>query len=264
MTSIQKVIFIGAGNVSSHIANALSKTTIDVLAIYSRTKGNASVLAKQSNSHWGDFSNIKLFDADLVIVSVPDKALIDVLKLIPKSNAMVVHTSGSIDINILKMFKRTGVFYPLQTFSKNKSLNFSLVPIMLESHTDDDLALLEKLAKHLTEKTYHITSAQRKKIHIAAVFANNFSNYLFHIASDLLAKDDIPFEVIQPLIAETAEKLNELNPYEAQTGPAVRSDEETIQNHLQDLDDFPDYQAVYKLLSQQISNSRKTKNYVKL
>ena len=258
MTSIQKVIFIGAGNVSTHIANALSDAKIDVLAIYSQSKENAGKLVRQPNTHWDDFSNIKLFDADLIIVSIPDNALIEVLKQIPDTNAMVVHTSGSIDINILDSFDRTGVFYPLQTFSKTKTLDFSTIPMMLESKSDNDLSLLKELAKRITTKVYHINSTQRKKIHIAAIFANNFSNYLFHIASDLLAKDDIPFEVIQPLIAETAKKLKNLSPFEAQTGPAVRRDKETIENHLNDLNDFPDYQEIYKLMSQQISKSRKT------
>lgn len=258
MASIQKVIFIGAGNVSTHIANALFDAKIDVIAIYSQSKENAAKLTRQSNSHWDDFSNIKLFDADLIIISVPDKVLIDVLNQTPDTMALVVHTSGSIDINILRKFDRAGIFYPLQTFSKTKAVDFSTIPMMLESKSDIDLALLDELAKRISTKVYHINSAQRKKIHIAAVFANNFSNYLFHIASDLLAKDNIPFEVIQPLIAETAKKLNTLSPFEAQTGPAARKDEETIENHLNDLNDFPDYQEIYKLLSQRISNSRKT------
>jgi len=259
MTSIQKVILIGAGNVSTHIANALFETKIKVLAIYSKTKENAHALAIKSDTHWDDFSNIYTFDADLIIISVPDRALEDVLKQIPQNKALIVHTSGSINMTTLDMFERIGVFYPLQTFSKDKKILFSSIPIMIESNSKDDLVLLEEMARLLTKKVYHINSHQRKKIHIAAVFANNFSNSLFLIAADLLSKENIPFEVIQPLIAETADKLKELHPYDAQTGPALRNDQETIQEHLSNLNETPDYQELYKLLSQQITQSRKTK-----
>ena len=156
-----------------------------------------------------------------------------------------------------KLGKRIGVFYPLQTFSKDKEVDFSKIPMMVEANTNEDMENLEKLAQNLSTKVFRITSAQRKKIHIAAVFSSNFTNYLYHIAEDLLTKDNIPFEVIQPLIAETTEKIKHLKPYHAQTGPAVRNDVETITSHLQDLEAIPEYHEIYKLLSHHIIKSRK-------
>lgn len=259
MASIKNIVFIGAGKVGTHLANALFNASINIAGIYSQNKENAFLLAQKYHSQWGDFTSIKTYDAELIIVSVPDNALTTVLKQIPQSNAIIVHTSGSIDMDVLNMFERTGIFYPLQTFSKDKKVSFSSIPILIESKRKNDLVLLKKLAELLTKKVYHINSSQRKKIHIAAVFANNFSNYLFHIAANLLEKEDIPFEIIQPLIAETADKLKELHPYDAQTGPALRNDQKTTEDHLNYLNETPDYQEIYKLLSHQITQSRKTK-----
>ncbi len=259
MASIKNIVFIGAGKVGTHLAEALFDAHIHIAGIYSQNKENAYLLAQKYQSEWGDLASIKTHDTDLIIVSVPDNALKEVLKQIPQTNALIVHTSGSINMNALNMFERTGIFYPLQTFSKDKKVDFSTIPLMIESHHQDDLVLLEELATLITKKVYHINSYQRKKIHIAAVFANNFSNSLFLIAADLLAKENIPFEVIQPLIAETADKLKELHPYDAQTGPALRNDQKTIEEHLNSLNETPEYQEIYKLLSQQITQSRKTK-----
>jgi len=256
MHRIKKVVFIGSGNVATHLAQAAINAGLEILGIYSRKSETASVLAKKHHAKWGNLSEIDINIADIIIISVPDNAMNDVLMHIPQTNILTVHTSGSMDINILTG-ARVGVFYPLQTFSKSKKLNYRNIPIMLEAKQEEDVLLLEQLAQSISDKVYQINSTQRKKIHIAAIFSSNFTNYLFHIAADLLSKEDIPFGVIQPLIEETVEKLKELHPYHAQTGPAVRNDQETISRHLQELIEIPEYHEIYKIMSEHIIKSRK-------
>ncbi len=258
MSEIKKIAFIGSGNVASHLAKALVNKGLSITGIYGRNPESTKDLASLFNAKHGTADHIDVSENDLIIISVPDNAIEEVIKQLPIGNAFFTHTSGSLDINILnKLGKRTGVFYPLQTFSKEKEVNFEKIPMMVEAQTKEDLNSLEKLAQVLSPKVFRISSAQRKKIHIAAVFSSNFTNYLYHIAEDLLAKDNIPFEVIQPLIAETTDKIQHLKPFHAQTGPAVRNDLETISSHLEDLEAIPEYHEIYKLLSHHIIKSRK-------
>ena len=257
MSIIKNVVFVGSGNVATHLAQAVDQAGLNILGFYSRKSESASLLAKVYGANWGDLNEIKSM-ADLIIISVPDHAIKSVIDHLPESQALIVHTSGSVNMDILrKTSNRIGVFYPLQTFSKKKKLSYSNMPIMIEASQIKDIVALENLANLITQKVYRINSAQRKKIHIAAVFSSNFTNYLFHIAADLLNKEDIPFDVIQPLIAETVEKLKELHPYHAQTGPAVRNDHQTMDSHLEDLKEIPEYHKIYKLMSHHIIKSRK-------
>ncbi len=205
----------------------------------------------------GNWKELKACEADLIVISVPDNAFEEVIKLIPFCDTIVAHTSGSLPMELLNNLScRPAVFYPLQTFSKDKEIDFKHIPIMLESRDIADTILLENLANKISSKVFRFNSLQRKKIHIAAVFSSNFVNYLFHIAEDLLNREEIPFEVIQPLIEETIEKIKKLSPFDAQTGPAVRGDLETIKNHLDDLKDIPEYYEIYQLLSHHIIKSR--------
>ncbi|NPD44297.1 MULTISPECIES: Rossmann-like and DUF2520 domain-containing protein [unclassified Lentimicrobium] len=258
MSEIKKIAFIGSGNVASHMAKSFTDKGFTITGIYGRNLITAQALAAFTNSKWGAISDINFEEHDLVIISVPDNAIAEIINILPHSNTLIAHTSGSMEMEVLNKFgKRIGVFYPLQTFSKEKEVDFSKIPMMVEAKTDEDLVILEKLAQNLSLKVFRITSAQRKKIHIAAVFSSNFTNYLYHIAEDLLTQDNIPFEVIQPLIEETTDKIQHLKPYHAQTGPAVRNDLETISSHLQDLESIPEYHEIYKLLSHHIIKSRK-------
>ena len=257
MSFIRNIVFVGSGNVATHLAQAVDTAGLNILGFYSRKSESASLLANKYDVNWGGLNDVNT-EADLIIVSVPDHAIKNVIEQLPETKALVVHTSGSINMDILKKASsRIGVFYPLQTFSKKKKLSYSNIPIMIEAVQKDDEDSLENLARLITKKVYRINSAQRKKIHIAAVFSSNFTNYLFHIAADLLEKEDIPFDVIQPLIAETVEKLKELHPYHAQTGPAVRNDHQTMDSHLEDLKEIPEYHEIYKLMSHHIIKSRK-------
>lgn len=257
MAEIKNIAFVGSGNVATHLAKVFFNTNIKIVGFYGRNLKSAKTLADQFKTVYGRLEEIKACSADLIIVSVPDKAMEEVLKFVPTCNAILAHTSGSIPLSTLDHFTdHPAVFYPLQTFSKAKMINFSEVPIMLEAKVESDLIKLEKLASDVSAKVFRINSDQRKKIHIAAIFSSNFTNYLFQISEDLLRREEVPFEVIWPLIDETVNKIKELPPFEAQTGPSVRRDMETINSHINDLKEIPEYQEIYKLFSNHIIKSR--------
>jgi len=169
-----------------------------------------------------------------------------------------VHTAGCIPMNEFEGFTtKFGVFYPLQTFSKKKSVDFSQVPICIEANNVEVQDKLVEIANLLSTKIYHINSDQRKRLHLAAVFASNFTNYMYDIASEILEDSGFLFDIIQPLVAETADKVMTLKPYDAQTGPAVRMDEKTIAKHLSMLNSRPDLKKIYKLLTNDIHDRHK-------
>ncbi|WP_026777712.1 Rossmann-like and DUF2520 domain-containing protein [Polaribacter sp. Hel_I_88] len=226
------ILIVGKGNVATHLYNAfLNVDEIAVTQISSR-----------------DLTNIP--KATITIIAVSDDAIAKVSSKI--TNNFVVHTSGSVALNDLKNIKRKGVFYMLQTFSKDKKVDFKEVPFCLEAENKEDYQQLEFLAKSIGKKIYEISSEQRKTLHVAAVFVNNFTNHLFKIGNDICNTNNIPFEILHPLIKETVLKIEELSPENAQTGPAVRNDKKTIKNHLNLLD--KNQQKIYKILTKSIQN----------
>lgn len=246
-----KVVIIGGGNVATHLVKAFSKTKeISLVQLYARNHEQIAHL-----KHYTSITNKidLLADADIYIIAVSDDAITEVSSKINQKNSLVVHTSGSASLNSLKNNGRKGIFYLLQSFSKDKIVDFSAIPFCLEAENKNDLILLEKLANSIGKKIYHINSEQRKRLHVAAVFVNNFTNHMYKIGSDICSKHKVPFEVLLPLIQETAKKIIELTPEEAQTGPAKRNDKKTIQNHLELLD-F-EQQEIYKLITKSIQNN---------
>ncbi|MES2811620.1 MAG: Rossmann-like and DUF2520 domain-containing protein [Bacteroidota bacterium] len=248
------VVIIGSGNVAQHLISAFAKSgTVEIIQVYSRnlaTEIKNFDVSKVTN----DFSLLK--EADLYIISVTDTAVTNVSNQIPFENKLVVHTSGSVAISGLNNKNRRGVFYPLQTFTKNKSVDFSEIPICLEAENEADYRLLEKVGKSISEKTFNINSEQRKALHVAAVFACNFSNHLYEIGNKICDENNVPFEILQPLIIETANKIKTLSPSEAQTGPAKRNDTQTINAHLNFLQDETQ-KEIYKILTKSIIDNGK-------
>jgi predicted short-subunit dehydrogenase-like oxidoreductase (DUF2520 family) len=249
-----KVSIIGSGNVAQHLIKAFSKSTeIELVQVFSRQK--------ESVSHLLDLDKITddfnaLAEANLFIIAVSDDAISDVSKQIPFENQLVVHTSGSVSLNSLDNKNRKGVFYPLQTFTKNKAVDFKIIPLCLESENDADFQLLEKVAQSISDKVFAISSEQRKALHVAAVFVNNFVNHLYQIGNDICTENQVPFEILKPLIQETSEKVMTLSPKEAQTGPAKRNDTDTINAHSSFLTD-ENQKNIYKILTQSIQNNVK-------
>lgn len=255
-----KAIFIGSGNLATQLATALKEKGITISQIYSRTSSNAAALAdKLGASFTSDPSEIDE-DADIYFYALKDNSLASFLKETHLPDAMHVHTSGSVSLSVFRdSTMHYGVFYPLQTFSKNKSVDFSKIPICIEASNSDMQEELLGLAHLLTDKTYIINSDQRKILHLAAVFACNFSNYMYDIASEILSDVGFGFDILKPLIEETANKVQTLNPYDAQTGPAVRYDKNVIDKHLTMLKRYPNYKKVYKELSKAIYERHKKK-----
>ena len=249
------VVFIGAGNLATNLAKALYYKGFRIVQVYSRTEESARTLAQAVEAAYTtDLSSVAA-DARLYIVSLKDAAFVQLLPEIVagKENALWVHTAGSIPMDVWAgKVNRYGVFYPMQTFSKQREVNFQEVPFFVEAKRPEDVELLKAVAATLSEKVYEASSEQRKSLHLAAVFICNFTNHMYALAADLLEKYNLPFDVMLPLIDETARKVHELAPRDAQTGPAVRYDENVMNNHLAMLVDSPALQEIYKLMSKSI------------
>lgn len=257
------VVFIGAGNLATNLAKALYRKGFRIVQVYSRTRESAETLASLVNAGWtirlSEVVNLKA----VYIVSLKDDALPKLLPRITagKEEGVFAHTSGSLPLDIWQNYtEHGGVLYPLQTFSKQHEVDFKEIPFFVEAFLPEDEELLKGIASVLSEKVMAATSEQRRNLHIAAVFACNFTNHMYALAADLLESHGLPFEVILPLIDETARKVHKMKPEEAQTGPAVRYDGNIINKHLAMLEDEPSAQDIYRMLTQSIFlKSRKTK-----
>ena len=256
-----KVIFIGSGNLATQLGLALQSKGIIISQVYSRTKANAKILAELLNADYTNEISEIYQHADVYIYALKDSFLSNFLnKFEFPQEAIHIHTAGSIQMEHFDGFTyKYGVFYPLQTFSKNKPVDFGDIPICIEASDDNVKQELMKLGYLLTTKVYYVNSEQRKQIHLAAVFACNFSNYMYDIASEIVGKAGIGFDILQPLIAETANKIKTLTPYEAQTGPSVRYDKKTIKAHLSMLKNAPRFRSIYEDISMNIHNRHKCK-----
>ena len=245
------VVLLGAGNVGTHLYRALHKANnIRLVQWYNRSSGGVNVANNQVNMT-NDLNCVA--EADLYLVAVTDSALPEISQAIGQRKGVIAHTAGSISMNELNDHENHGVFYPLQTFSKQKQLDFSQIPLCLEANSEENLALLKKVAGALGGPIHLINSSQRKALHIAAVFVNNFVNHLYTIGSELCEEQQLPFDVLLPLIQETANKINSLAPQEAQTGPAKRGDKIILNEHLKQLNN-PKQREIYTLLSAAIQH----------
>ena len=248
-----KIVFIGSGNLATQLAVALAERQYPILQIYSRTENAAALLAEKVKCSYtiniGDLDK----NADIYICALKDDVLPEVLSHASLENKLVIHTAGSLPMDVLSPFtSRYGVFYPLQTFSKNKRVDFSKIPVFVESNNDDDLQIIKSLAGSISGAVYEASSAQRQALHLAAVFACNFVNHFYAIAAGLVEKSDFPFHILLPLIVETAGKIQTITPREAQTGPAIRDDRKVIDKHLNLLETDKTTQQLYKLISEHI------------
>ncbi|MDT0678246.1 Rossmann-like and DUF2520 domain-containing protein [Autumnicola musiva] len=243
-----KVVILGAGNVAFHLFRAFQHTKeIDVVQVYNHRPEKLSDFTETNTTT----SLSELKKAQIYIFSLKDDAIAEVAKKLKDSRSLYLHTSGGLPITVLSKFENFGVFYPLQTFSTKRKVEFRKIPLCLESSSEENLQELKKLGASISENLYEINSEQRRALHAAAVFVNNFTNHLYHLGAEICEKNQVPFNILQPLIAETAAKIKELSPEQAQTGPALRNDKKTIQTHLKLLNQ--DQTEVYKLLTQSIT-----------
>jgi len=257
-----RISFMGAGRVAHHLAHVLSQHH-QIVQIYSRTLATAQTLAIQVNAT--ATTNIEELnpEIDLVIIAVSDQAIASVISNVHQQlpKVLIVHTSGSTDIEVLaQIHARAGVFYPLQTFSLDRDIPWLDTPIFVEAKSEYDLVLLAELANQLSTRVYSYTSAQRLSLHLAAVFACNFTNYCYDMAKQIVDAQHVDFSLLYPLILETANKALHNDPKQMQTGPAMRGDQNILKMHEQMLQKAQreDLKNIYHLISQQILQSHET------
>lgn len=252
MNSIKTVSIIGSGNVATTLAVNLLNVEIDIVDIYSRNMKSAKLLADKSNAnHISSLEHISL-NSDLYIIAISDDNIGDVVQELPNLKGIVTHTSGSQPMNLLARFENHGIFYPLQTITSSKPIKLTKVPICIESNNNLSLEKLLNLGNCISTLIVKLDSKQRLYLHLTAVMVNNFSNFLYGMAHEILEDKNIDFKLLLPLINETAKKVVDDKPHELQTGPARRNDQETIEKHLELLEEFPEYQTIYELLSKKI------------
>ena len=252
-----KISIIGAGNLATNLANALHKAGHEIIEVYNRTLENATQLAgmvdAQSVGNLRDLSP----RADMFIVSVKDDVVFDMASQLAKymPNALIVHTAGALDIDVIPS-KRRGVLYPLQTFSKQRLVDFSEIPLFIEAGSHKELDAIIGVARSISNKVLEINGQKRQTLHLAAVFCCNFVNHCAAISQLILSRNGIPFEVMLPLINETCEKMNDCLPTEAQTGPARRNDVNVMSGHVDLLNKMNEHEwaDLYELLSKSIQN----------
>lgn len=247
------IVLIGAGNLATRLGLRLQECEHRIVQVYSRTEKSARELAEKLSTDWTTHSADISPEGQLYLVSVSDKAVEPLLSGIQFGGGLVAHTAGSLSMDVLKPFATNhGVFYPLQTFSKSREVDFTQIPICVEASNSKSLDILRKLGNSISDDVREVDSTQRRQLHLSAVFVCNFVNHLYAIGGELLKEQGINFDILKPLIAETAAKALEFSPKEVQTGPAVRFDRNVIDRHMDMLKENPQWNNIYKLLSESI------------
>lgn len=261
MSKIKKITIIGAGCVGNFLSDELIKFGYEIIEVVSRSKAYAIELAERVGAQWTtDFNNINL-ESDLYILSVRDDAIQEIATKIDLGDKFLVHTSGSVPIKVLENSSNNyGVLYPLQTILKDRKLDITEIPFFVEANNETALKIIEEFAQSISRNVNRFDSAKRKVIHLAAVFASNFTNYLLKISKEILEKEEIDFAILEPLVFESIKKAFEIGPIKSQTGPAKRGDKEVIEKHIEMLDNM-EWKKIYTLLSDRIFEE--FKNYPK-
>lgn len=254
-----KITIIGSGNVAWHLSQALKLSACNIIQVYSRNIVNAEKLANiLSSDYISDFHKLNK-KSDLYIISISDNALLEICKnelLREKiNNNLVVHTAGGVNMGIIENLSHNfGVFYPLQTFSKKKRVDFSDIPICIEANKKNNENILKNIASEISNDVRIVNSEQRQYIHLAAVFACNFTNHFYSVAENILTDNNIDFNILLPLIKETTDKIEKFSPASVQTGPAHRNDQIILKKHVDLLKNYPDLQKIYSFVSENILN----------
>ena len=270
-----KIVLIGAGNLATHLGKALHAAGHDMVQVFSRTMQSAETLASLLDAEpLTDIAQVR-DDADVYIFSVKDSALVQLVAQLCRHEAdglgedgavnalrkakkgeherVFLHTAGSMPMSVFKgMAQHYGVLYPMQTFSKQREVDFSIIPCFVEANDEFAQKQIEGLAREISGRVYQLSSEDRKYLHLSAVFACNFANHCYVISQELLEEHGIPFDVMLPLINETAAKVHEMKPKDAQTGPAVRYDENVIGKQSKLLENHPHFKKVYDSMSKSI------------
>lgn len=248
---MSSIVILGAGNVAFHLTRALIENTCNVRQIFNRTLEHAREIGEANRITYTDkISEIE--KADIYIIASADSGIEEFSHYIPYDDVLVVHTSGSSPMSVLKGDYRKGVFYPLQTFSKERTMRYDNIPFFIEAENPEDLSKLNDLGNRISNEVHELNFASRMQVHMTGVWANNFVNHLYYIAGNICEQNNVPFDVLLPLIQETANKVIEMNPKDAQTGPAKRGDQVIIDRHLEALQDDSRLLQIYQILTDSI------------
>ena len=254
---LPKIIIIGAGNVGYHLGTSFHKNGIPVVQVFSRKKTKAKKLSDKIGCAYTTSVSKLEKDADIYIIAVKDDAIEIVAKSLQKigiEKGIVTHTSGSVATSILSpYFENYGSFYPLQTFSIKKAVDFKKIPICIDGGSNQTVRKLKQLAKKISSNIHEVNDEKRAMLHVAAVFVCNFVNHIYQIGDELCTTNNLPFDILKPLIDETASKVQTIDPEKAQTGPAIRGDKKTIKKQMKYLQQFPEFKKVYSLLTKSIN-----------
>jgi len=247
-----KIVILGAGNVATHLFKAFNKSKeLSVNQWYNRSIKSLQPF-KNKVEICDDISTLK--EADIYILAVSDDAVAELSKALPFENKLVAHTSGSVNIHDLDKKHRRAVFYPLQTFSKDVDMDFKNVPFCIEALEKNDTIMLKFIADAIGSTSQKVNSVQRQVLHLAAVFVNNFTNQLYRLGHEISDAKNVNFDILKPLILETAKKVQTVSPFNAQTGPALRRDKRTIKRHLKLLESDL-HKEIYELLTESIQKT---------
>ena len=253
------IVMIGSGRLATQLVVALKAAGHQLLQVFSPTAAHAQALAKRVGAEAVTTVDALRSDADVYFLAVKDSVLPSLIPEVCKGreDALFLHTAGSLSKDLFQGYaKHYGVFYPMQTFSKERDVDFRKIPVFLEADSAATLQTMKSLATSISELVYELSSEDRRYLHLAAVFACNFVNHCYTLSAEVLEKVHLPFKVMLPLIDETARKVHELSPVAAQTGPAVREDGNVMEAQKRLLDDDPRMQEIYQLMSESIIKNK--------
>jgi predicted short-subunit dehydrogenase-like oxidoreductase (DUF2520 family) len=253
-----RIVLLGTGNLATRLGIALHAKNAEIVQVYGRTGSSASNLAEKLGC--SPTTSLKEIDttAEIYILAVSDGAIAEIASNIPIGNRLIVHTAGSIDMDVFAPYSDNyGVFYPLQTLSRDREVDFSLVPVCIEANHSSNLEKLNQLASLLSDTVIRMDSEHRRHLHLAAVFVCNFVNHFYTIGEKLLQETQLDFDLLKPIILETANKAMQYSPLNVQTGPAIRGDKHILVQHLKMLAQHPEWQRLYEMVSEDIMVNRR-------
>jgi predicted short-subunit dehydrogenase-like oxidoreductase (DUF2520 family) len=260
LPSIETIVIIGSGNVATHFSRAIKKAGKKIIQIYSKHPKSAKQLSKEYGAESVSSLNDLRKDADLYLLAVTDNAIEEVALSLELKNRLIVHTAGSVSDDVLKKSTPNyGVIYPLQTFSANIPVEWKKIPVFIEASSKENEKKLLHFASLFSDDVHLLSSEKRKMIHLAAVFVNNFVNYIYSVAANMMNENKLSFDFLKPLILETAERIMTNSPVDIQTGPAIRGDKKVIKEHIKLLSKHPDQAQLYKYLSEMIMKQTQKK-----
>lgn len=255
---MKRIAIIGTGNVAWQLGKALHQAGYQINKVWGRNQSNAKALADELDANVSS-SLAACTEADCIVLAITDSAIAEVAQQIPVGEFMIVHTSGMVRLQELQKHQHRGVFYPLQSLNKGIETTFNQIPVLIEASSPELLTELKDCATKISTKVFEVSSDERQYVHLAAVFANNFTNHLLGISHEILARNGIDTHILHPLIIETFNKALANHPYQVQTGPAKRGDMITISKHIDLLRQFTEYRQIYEVMSNSISIHDKNK-----